>query len=67
MQQITTITPTICRLMGVKPPKLSTDEVIQTVVDVAGSILGDHPVEKCFVFAPDAIGDTLFRDNSKEF
>jgi len=67
MQQITSVTPTICRLMRVPLPELSTSEVIGEVVDAARSVLGDSPVERCLVYAPDAIGEALFRDYSGEF
>jgi len=67
MQLITSITPTICKLMGVEPPGISTAEVIDEVVDAAGKTLGVQKVEKCLIYAPDAIGETLFRDYSGEF
>ena len=67
MQQILSVTPTICRLTRVPLPELSTSEVIGKVVDAARSVLGDSPVEKCLVYAPDAIGEALFRDYSGEF
>jgi len=64
MQQITTITPTICMLMGIEPPGLSTDEVIE---DVLGKALGSIPISRCLVFAPDAIGEYLYRDYRDDF
>ena len=67
MQQITSVTPTICRLMQVPLPELSTPDTIRKVVDTAGSVLKGSPVEKCFIYAPDAIGEALFRDYSAEF
>ncbi len=67
MQKITAITPTICRLMEINPPRLSTDEVIDKVLEAKNNIIGDHPVEKCFIYAPDAIGKALFQRQSEEF
>lgn len=67
MRQITSVTPTICRLMGVPLPELSTAEAIGQVVEEAGRLLRDTPVEKCLVYAPDAIGETLFRDYIGDF
>jgi len=67
MQRITSITPTLCALMEVELPELSTDEVIPAVVETKRSIIGDPPVEKCFIYAPDAIGEAIYRDYSTEF
>jgi len=67
MQLITTVTPSLCRLMQIPLPKLSTSELIDKVVDEAEVVLRNGDVEKCFVYAPDAIGDTLFREYSDEF
>lgn len=67
MQLITSITPTISDLMGFPSPKLSTNEVIQSIINSAKSTLGDKKVEKCFVYAPDALGEALFRDFSTEY
>lgn len=67
MQHITSITPTICSLMAFPPPEISTTEVIHRVLESADKILGDHSVEKCLVYTPDAIGETLFKDYSSDF
>jgi len=67
MQQITAVTPTICKLVGIPPPELSTREVIQSVVDAARELIGGRPVEKCLVYAPDAIGEALVRDYAEDF
>jgi predicted AlkP superfamily pyrophosphatase or phosphodiesterase len=53
--------------MGVPLPNLSTSEVIQSVINSTKSTLGDKKVEKCFVYAPDALGEALFRDFSSEY
>ncbi len=67
MQLITSITPTLCLLMGLDPPGLSTDDVISEVVEAKRRIIGEPPVEKCFIYAPDAIGDATCRDYSADF
>lgn len=64
MQQITTVTPTVCKLMGIEPPRLSTDEVIE---DIVGKALGSTPINRCLFFAPDAIGEYLYRDYRNDF
>jgi Fe-S oxidoreductase len=53
--------------MQIPLPELSTPDIINKVMDAAGAVLGDQPVEKCLVYAPDAIGEVLFRDYSGEF
>lgn len=67
MQQITSTTPTICGLMRVPLPRLSTSSVLQSVLDEASRVVGTQPVEKFFAYAPDAIGEMLFRDYAGEF
>jgi hypothetical protein len=66
MQQITSVTPTICRLMGIPTPGVSTTEVIDLVVAEAKR-LGGLPVERALVYAPDALGETLFKDYAEDF
>jgi hypothetical protein len=66
MQLITSVTPTICRLMGVPPPGKSTTEVIDPVVADA-TRLGGLPVERVLVYAPDALGETLYKDYAEDF
>jgi len=53
--------------MQIPPPKLSTTSLIENLVEAKRGIIGERPVEKCFVYAPDAIGEGLFRDYSGEF
>lgn len=67
MQSITSVTPTLCKLMRVPLPQISTTEAVGNVLDVAEVVLKGSAVEKCFVYAPDAIGEALFRDYSAEF
>ena len=67
VQRISSITPTICRLMGIRPPEISTSDVLTTVINRAHRTIGGENIEKCLVFAPDAVGEYLFRDFAAEF
>jgi len=67
MQQITAVTPTICKLMGIPPPNLSTKEIIRRIIESSMSVIGNSAVEKCLIYAPDAIGDCLFQDYFEDF
>lgn len=59
MKCITAVTSTICRLMDIVPPNLArTDEVLDEVVKAAPGRL-----QKCLVYAPDAIGTSLLRSH----
>ena len=53
--------------MKIPPPKISTRKVIPAVVDASRNIIGNQSIEKCFVYAPDALGEALFRDFVGEF
>jgi len=64
MQRITSVTPTICKLMGIEPPSLSTEEAIE---DVLEKTMGSTPISRCLVYAPDAIGEYLYRDFRDDF
>ena len=55
LQCITAITPTLCRLMEIAPPALSDQRFLGEVVQTAKRD-GITNVEKCLVYAPDAVG-----------
>ena len=67
MQRITAITPTICRLMDVPPPNISTMDTIKRIVEISSCVLRGSVVEKCLIYAPDAIGEWLFQEYRTEF
>jgi len=56
---ITAITPTVCALLGIDPPNLSDRQVLREVIQAAKRQLGGRVVERCLIFAPDAIGAWL--------
>jgi hypothetical protein len=55
-ESIQSLTPTLCALTGVRPPALCESAALAEVVAAAGDVL----VQKCLIFAPDAIGKHLF-------
>ncbi len=59
---ITSITPTICRLMNVELPAQSSSDVLDAVISAAQKELSGQRVERFLVYAPDAIGLYLYRD-----
>ncbi|MBM3291549.1 hypothetical protein FJY84_02600 [Candidatus Bathyarchaeota archaeon] len=67
MSSISSLTPTICSLMKIDPPLNSTAESLKIVQDYAANILGEKVVEKILIYAPDAIGLSLYNDFKDDF
>ncbi len=67
MFSIASVTPTICSLMGIEPPRESTSPPVDAVVSAASRIFGGGVAEKVLVYAPDAIGLGLRRDYAELF
>jgi len=67
MLDIRSVTPTITSLMGARLPAFSTPTPIPEVLELATTKLKERLVEKCFIYAPDAIGEALHRDFYQEF
>ena len=57
---ISSVTPTICRLMRIEAPALADQEVLPEVVTAAEIALAGRTVQRILVFAPDAVGAVLF-------
>jgi predicted AlkP superfamily pyrophosphatase or phosphodiesterase len=66
MFPITSITPTICNMMDIPAPSFSTPNLIQPLVDHSQS-LGIDRVDRCLVYAPDAIGTHLYNQHLDSF
>lgn len=64
---ISAITPTICRLFGIRAPEVASAAPLGDVLSYAEGVLADRPVERCLVFAPDAIGEHLEPTNRDAF
>jgi len=67
MSSISSFTPTICSLMGIKPPRESTSMPVNAIISAASKILRGEYAEKALVYAPDAIGEGLRREYAKLF
>ena len=67
MSSISSVTPTICSLMGIEAPSASVSEPIGVVLNAAAKIVEGKRVEKALIYAPDAIGEWLRRDYAKLF
>ncbi len=65
MSSIASVTPTVCSLMGVDAPRVSSAPPIGSVLDAASKILGKKRTKKVLLYAPDAIGESLYRDYSR--
>ena len=66
MYTLDSVAPTLCRIMGVPPIKGATANPIQEVLEAATKAC-DGRIEKALLYAPDAIGEGLFRDFQDEF
>ncbi len=64
---ITSLTPTLCRLMGIEPPTLSEQHVLQAVVETGQTEFSRTRLDRCFIYAPDAIGTSLYYEYSSYF
>lgn len=56
---IQAVTPTLCCLLGLDPPALCAVPALDHVLVAARACLGGARIERCLVYAPDAIGDHL--------
>ncbi len=66
-KSIINISPTICKLMGINKPVSSTDEVIDVLINYAFEKLKIKQIEKCLVFAPDAVGEITYDNYQGHF
>jgi hypothetical protein len=62
MYTIASVTPTLCKLMGVKPPSIATEEPVKEVLNIAKKI-GLDEIERALIYAPDALGEWIYREN----
>ena len=61
---IASLTPSICHLLGIAPPEVSEEPVLDMVVSALGE--KNLPLQKCLIFSPDAIGAHLWRSHESE-
>jgi 2-polyprenyl-3-methyl-5-hydroxy-6-metoxy-1,4-benzoquinol methylase len=62
---IRSVTPTVCRLMGIEPPTVCDAPSLESVLEAWSLRLEAAPVERVLVYAADAIG-RVFLDNHQE-
>ncbi len=60
LPSIQAVTPTVCALFGIEPPRQNQAEPLPEVLQAAGS----GPIERLLIYAPDAIG-TRFLDRHR--
>ncbi|MBN1948171.1 MAG: alkaline phosphatase family protein [Candidatus Cloacimonetes bacterium] len=60
---IAAITPTLCALFGVRNPSACTEIAIPEILSFGNRKLRGKLLEKCLIFAPDAIGEHLLSVN----
>ena len=58
---LTSITPTLCALLGIEPPALAQSSAFEQVLAAKQAAIGDKAVERLLIFAPDALGRWLMR------
>ncbi len=61
MPCITAVTPTICKMMGVSAPAIAAPDYIKIIIRAAES-KGVDKIDKCLVYAPDAIGLQMYQN-----
>ena len=61
---IASLTPTICHLLGIEPPNVSKEPVLEMVVSALDE--KDLPLQKCLIYSPDGIGAHLWRSHESE-
>lgn len=64
---ITSVASTICRLMGVSPPMLADGKTIEEVIQIAQFEFEITCLDKCLIYAPDAIGTILYHKYKSYF
>jgi hypothetical protein len=67
MSSIASVTPTICSLLGVEPPENSGARPIDKILETSNRVLRGKRVERALIYAPDAIGEGLYRDYENLF
>jgi len=64
---LTSLTPTVCQLVGVPPPRATACSGLTRVALAAEQIFDGKPVQKCLIFCPDAIGAHLWGHPELDF
>jgi predicted AlkP superfamily pyrophosphatase or phosphodiesterase len=64
---LTSVTPTICALLGIDPPQLADSAPLAPVMDAASESLRGGNIERLLIYAPDALGRHLYKRYAGEF
>ena len=56
---ITTLAATVSHLFGIDPPRLAKSPALSLVLNDASAVLHGEPIDRCLIFAPDALGTHL--------
>lgn len=67
MALITSITPTLCSLLAIEPPNLSDRQYLPEVIEASRAELSGRVVQRCLIFAPDAIAAWLAEKHPSKF
>ena len=64
---ILALAPTVSRLFGIDPPEIAEVPALDTVTNEALRLLHGESIDRCLIFAPDAIGRHLRAACAEEF
>lgn len=64
---LTSITPTLCALLGIEPPALAKSPPFAEVLAAKQAAIGDKAVERLLIFAPDALGRWLMQKHGGQY
>ena len=67
MKTIASITTTICTVKGAENHRISTEPPLDEIISEAKRTLGGENIDRCLIYAPDAIGEALHRDQRDQF
>ncbi|OGD52725.1 hypothetical protein A3K81_00600 [Candidatus Bathyarchaeota archaeon RBG_13_60_20] len=67
MYGIESVTPTVCSLFKVPSPKGVSSKPVAEVLKAADGQLGGIPLERLLIYAPDAVGEWLYKAYRDEF
>jgi hypothetical protein len=60
METVTYFTPTLCKLYNIPKPNQSSAKFSNEIIKYSRSLLGKESIQKCLIYAPDAIGKIVF-------
>ena len=67
MKTIASITTTICTVKGAENSHISIEPPLDEIISEAKRTLGGENIDRCLIYAPDAIGEALWRNQRDQF